>query len=132
MYQSSKPAKLAEEVENGDKAPAEAVAEAGADGAPTAGDAPAGGKTEPTISLGGVELEFDESQLSDGDFDTDDEEDDDGPLLSLHPNFNCLLLVLRDPGVMKFVKYLSNAAEGSRFDVSAEYEVGQLEEDDEA
>lgn len=80
--------------------------------------------------MGGVELEFDESQLSDGDFDTDDEEDD-GPLLSLHPNFNCLLLVLRDPGVMKFVKYLGNAAEGSRFDVSAEYEVGQLEEEGE-
>jgi hypothetical protein len=32
---------------------------------------------------------------------------------------------------MKFVKYLSNAAEGSRFDLSAEYEVGQLEEEDE-
>lgn len=126
MYQSSKPAKLAEEVENGAKAATEAVAEAEEPTEPAAD-----GKGKPTISMGGVELEFDESQLSDGDFDTDDEEEDDGPLLSLHPNFNCLLLVLRDPGVMKFVKYLSNAAEGSRFDVSAEYEVGQLEEEDE-
>lgn len=45
--------------------------------------------------------------------------------------FNKLLLVLRDPGVMKFVKYLSNAAPGSRWDVGGEWEVAILEEDGE-
>ncbi|KAJ9098725.1 hypothetical protein QFC21_004373 [Naganishia friedmannii] len=125
VYQSSKTAKIAEAVDNGDLPPSEAVAQGDSETATAAEP-----KSKPTISMGGVELEVDESQLSDGDFDTDDEEDD-GPLLSLYPNFNCLLLVLRDPGVMKFVKYLSNAAAGSRYDVSAEYEVGQLEEEDE-
>jgi hypothetical protein len=80
--------------------------------------------------MGGVELEFDESQLSDGDFDTDSEFED-GPLLHLPVGFNKFLLVLRDPGVMRFVKYLSSSAEGSRWDISAEWEVGQLEEEEE-
>lgn len=88
----------------------------------------------PKITMGGVELEFDESQLSPSDFDSDSEDgdDDDGPLLSNGVGFNKFMLVLRDPGVMRFVKYLSNAAPGSRWDVSGEWEVGQLEEDDEA
>lgn len=86
----------------------------------------------PKITMGGVELEFDQSQFSPSDFDSDSEngEDDDGPLLSNGVGFNKFMLVLRDPGVMRFVKYLSNAAPGSRWDVSGEWEVGQLEEDD--
>jgi hypothetical protein len=87
--------------------------------------------SKPTITMGGVELEFDESQLSPSDFDTDSEagDDDDGPLITLFPGFNKFLLVLRDPGVMRFVKYVSNAAEGSRWDISGEWDVGQLEEE---
>lgn len=84
-----------------------------------------------SISMGGVELEFDPDQFSDGDFDTDSEGGDDGePLLTLPVGWNKLLLVLRDPGVMRFVKYLSAAAPGSRWDVGGEWEVGMLEEDD--
>jgi len=59
-----------------------------------------------------------------------DEEDDDGTLLTVQPGFNHLLLVLRDEGVMRFVKYVSGAAEGSRWDVCGEYEVGMVEVDD--
>lgn len=81
--------------------------------------------------MGGVELEFDESQLSPSDFDSDSEGGDDGPLLHLGLGFNKLLLVLRDPGVMRFVKYLSNSADGSRWDVCGEWEVGQMAEEDE-
>ena len=86
----------------------------------------------PKITMGGVELEFDESQLSPSDFDTDSEggDMDDGPLLHLGLGFNKFLLVLRDPGVMRFVKYLSNSAEGSRWDVCGEWDVGQLEEEE--
>lgn len=89
---------------------------------------------EVSISMGGVELEFDPDQFSDGDFDTDESEagdDDEGPLLTLPVGWNKMLLVLRDPGVMRFVKYLSAAAPGSRWDVGGEWEVGQLEEEEE-
>lgn len=60
----------------------------------------------------------------------EEEEDDSGTLLTVQPGFNRLLLVLRDEGVMRFVKYVSAAAQGSRWDVCGEYEVGMVEEDD--
>lgn len=60
----------------------------------------------------------------------DDDEDDDGALLTVQAGFNRLLLVLRDEGVMRFVKYVSAAAPGSRWDVCAEYGIGLVEEDD--
>ncbi len=88
--------------------------------------------SKPSISYNGVELEFDASQLSPSDFDSDSEggDDDDGPLIVQPASFNQFLLVLRDPGVMRFVKYVSNSAKGSRWDVSGEWDVGQLEEDE--
>lgn len=89
-------------------------------------------KKDVSISMGGVELEFDPDQFSDGDFDTDSEDGDDGPLLTHPVGFNKLMLVLRDPGVMRFVKYLSAAAPGSRWDAGGEWEVGMLEEEEDA
>lgn len=59
-----------------------------------------------------------------------EEEEEDATLLTSQPGFNRLLLVLRDEGVMRFVKYVSAAAEGSRWDVCGEYEVGMIEADD--
>ncbi|KAG2013135.1 nuclear protein [Coprinopsis cinerea AmutBmut pab1-1] len=59
------------------------------------------------------------------------EEEEDSTLLTVQPGFNRLLLVLRDERVMRFVKYVSAAAEGSRWDVCGEYEVGMIQEDDE-
>lgn len=73
------------------------------------------------------------------DEDMDDEEQDDadveeggedGTLLTIQPNFNCLLLVLRDEGVLRFVKYVSAAAAGSRWDVCGEFEIGMVEGDE--
>lgn len=58
-------------------------------------------------------------------------EEDDEPLLALEPGWNRLHLVLRDPGVLKFVKYVSAGAPGSRWDVSGEWDVSMIEEDDE-
>ena len=58
----------------------------------------------------------------------EDDEDDGGTLLSTQPGFNKLLLVLRDERVMRFVKYVSAAAPGSRWDICGEYEVGMVEE----
>ncbi|KAG5639711.1 hypothetical protein H0H81_005894 [Sphagnurus paluster] len=67
----------------------------------------------------------------DEDHDMEDEEDEDSTLLTVQPGFNRLLLVLRDERVMRFVKYVSAAAEGSRWDVCGEYEVGMVADDEE-
>lgn len=56
-----------------------------------------------------------------------EEIEDESTLLTVRPNFNCLLLVLRDEGVLHFVKYVSAAAAGSRWDVCGEFEVGMEE-----
>lgn len=61
--------------------------------------------------------------------DDEDEDEDDGTLLTVQPGFNRLLLVLRDEGVMRFVKYVSAAAEGSRWDICGEFEIGMIQED---
>ncbi|KAG6885465.1 hypothetical protein C0993_001330 [Termitomyces sp. T159_Od127] len=58
------------------------------------------------------------------------DEEEDSTLLTVQPGFNRLLLVLRDERVMRFVKYVSAAAEGSRWDVCGEYEVGMVADDD--
>ncbi|KAH0840195.1 Oxoglutarate and iron-dependent oxygenase degradation C-term-domain-containing protein [Lanmaoa asiatica] len=60
----------------------------------------------------------------------EDEEDEDGTLLTWQPHFNCLLLVLRDEGVLRFVKYVSAAAPGSRWDICSEFEVGMVDDDE--
>lgn len=62
--------------------------------------------------------------------DSEDDEDDEDTLLTVQAGFNQLLIVLRDEGVMRFVKYVSASAPGSRWDVSGEYSVGMIEEDD--
>lgn len=64
------------------------------------------------------------------DDDEEEEDEEDGTLLTVQPGFNRLLLVLRDEGVMHFVKYVSAAAEGSRWDICGEFEIGMVQEDD--
>jgi len=58
------------------------------------------------------------------------DEEDESTLLTVQPSFNRLLLVLRDEGVMRFVKYVSAAAAGSRWDVCGEFTVGMFQEDE--
>ena len=55
------------------------------------------------------------------------DEEDDTKLLSVSPSNNTLSLVYRDPGTMRFVKYLGIGAPSSRWDLCLEYEV---EDDD--
>ncbi|GJE84518.1 prolyl 3,4-dihydroxylase ofd1 [Phanerochaete sordida] len=85
------------------------------------------GKATPSSSPNGKKNGKDAAE----DDDDEDDEEDDGTLLTVQPGFNRLLLVLRDEKVMRFVKYVSAAAEGSRWDVCGEYEIGMLEEEDE-
>lgn len=49
-------------------------------------------------------------------------EDDETGVLNVSPAANTLSLVLRDEGLMRFVKYLSCQAPSSRCDISATYQ----------
>jgi len=58
------------------------------------------------------------------------EEGDDGVLLSSDACWNKFSLVLRDKGVLKFVKYVSRAAWGGRWDITSEWAIKEDEEGD--
>jgi len=52
-----------------------------------------------------------------------DEDEDDGILISNPASWNTMSIVLRDKGTLKFVKYVSQAAEGDRWDLTGCVEV---------
>ncbi|CAK7910021.1 prolyl 3,4-dihydroxylase Tpa1p [[Candida] anglica] len=56
--------------------------------------------------------------------------DDDSVLYTSQCKWNSLCLMLRDPSVLKFVKYVSINAKGSRWDISAQWNVKDAEDDD--
>ncbi|KAI9676569.1 MAG: hypothetical protein M1817_000728 [Caeruleum heppii] len=56
--------------------------------------------------------------------------EDDGVLFSMPAGWNRLSIVLRDRGVLKFVKYVSRSAPGDRWDVVGEFGLKDEEEDD--
>lgn len=56
------------------------------------------------------------------------DDEDDGTLFSMPACWNTLGLVLRDQGVMRFVKYVSREAPGDRWDIVGEFRVVQDEE----
>lgn len=49
--------------------------------------------------------------------------DDDAVLLTTQADWNVLSLMVRDEGILKFVKYVSGNAPGSRWDISCEWTV---------
>ncbi|KAJ5189959.1 Prolyl 4-hydroxylase alpha subunit [Penicillium cf. griseofulvum] len=57
-------------------------------------------------------------------------DEDDGILFSTQAGWNRLSIVLRDSGTLKFVKYVSAAAKGDRWDITGEIGV-EFDEDDE-
>lgn len=59
------------------------------------------------------------------------DDDDDTKLLSVSASNNTLSLVYRDPGTMRFVKYVGCRAPSSRWDISLEYELEDDSEQDE-
>ncbi|KAF6761931.1 nuclear protein [Ephemerocybe angulata] len=84
----------------------------------------------PSSSSSGKKKQVGGSEHSDAEMGSEgEEEEEDSTLLTVQPGFNRLLLVLRDERVMRFVKYVSAAAEGSRWDVCGEYEVGMMMEE---
>ena len=58
------------------------------------------------------------------------DEEDDGILFSNPASWNTLSLVLRDRGVLKFVKYVSGKAKGDRYDFSGAVEVEDMDDDE--
>ena len=60
-----------------------------------------------------------------------EEGDEGGILFSMPAGWNRLSLVLRDQGVMRFVKYVSARAEGDRWDVVGEFDVEVDDRDEE-
>jgi len=59
------------------------------------------------------------------------DDEDDGILFSNPANWNTLSIVLRDRGVLKFVKYVSQKAKGDRFDFTGAVEVEDEDDEDE-
>ncbi|KAK4900989.1 putative component of NuA3 histone acetyltransferase complex [Elasticomyces elasticus] len=59
---------------------------------------------------------------------TADDDDDDGILFSNPAGWNTMSIVLRDQGTMRFVKYVSKAAKGDRWDFTGVYEVTEEED----
>ncbi|KAM0718915.1 hypothetical protein Q7P37_005987 [Cladosporium fusiforme] len=59
------------------------------------------------------------------------DEEDDGILFSNPASWNTLSLVLRDRGVLKFVKYVSGKAKGDRFDFAGAVEVEDMDDEEE-
>jgi hypothetical protein len=59
------------------------------------------------------------------------DDEDDTKLLSVSASNNTLSLVYRDPGTMRFVKYVGCGAPSSRWDISLEYEVEDDDEEEE-
>ncbi|KAJ5874878.1 uncharacterized protein N7529_003308 [Penicillium soppii] len=82
-------------------------------------------------ALGGYEI-----YMAGDDEEEEDEEDaenadqDDGILFSTQAGWNRLSIVLRDSGTLKFVKYVSAAAKGDRWDITGDIGVEFEEEDD--
>ena len=60
------------------------------------------------------------------------EGEDEGVLFSMPACWNTLSIVLRDQGVLKFVKYVSKSAKGDRWDVVAAWRVEGGDEDDDS
>lgn len=75
---------------------------------------------------------------SDEEFEDDDpaiykasDPNDDSVLYTSQCKWNSLCLMLRDPSVLKFIKYVSINAKGSRWDISAQWNVKSLVEEEE-
>ncbi|KAH8820367.1 Oxoglutarate and iron-dependent oxygenase degradation C-term-domain-containing protein [Xylogone sp. PMI_703] len=56
--------------------------------------------------------------------------DDDNTLFTMPASWNTMSIVLRDSGVLKFVKYVSRKAKGDRWDVTGSFGVKDLGDDD--
>lgn len=61
---------------------------------------------------------------------TSSDTDDDNVLFTMQASWNKMSIVLRDSGVLKFVKYVSKSAKGDRWDISGSFGVKEVDDDD--
>jgi Rps23 Pro-64 3,4-dihydroxylase Tpa1-like proline 4-hydroxylase len=61
---------------------------------------------------------------------TSSDVDDDNVLFTMPASWNKMSIVLRDSGVLKFVKYVSKSAKGDRWDISGSFGVKEVDDDD--
>lgn len=57
-------------------------------------------------------------------------DEDDGVLFSQPASWNTMTVVLRDTGVLRFVKYVSRKAKGDRWDITAEWDLSGMPDDE--
>ncbi|PYI09662.1 oxidoreductase [Aspergillus sclerotiicarbonarius CBS 121057] len=101
-------------------------------GSKKAKEAANGDAEEP--SVGGYEIYMAGDDEDDGDaaiYRSAGAEDDDGILFSTAAGWNRLSIVLRDSGTLKFVKYVSEAAKGDRWDITGDLGVEFGDDEDE-
>jgi prolyl 3-hydroxylase /prolyl 3,4-dihydroxylase len=55
-------------------------------------------------------------------------DEDDGVLFSMPASWNTLSIVLRDQGLLRFVKYISKSAKGDKWDIIGTYSLAEEEE----
>ncbi len=79
---------------------------------------------------GGFECYIAADDEEEGEAEDEYDEEDDTKLLSVSASNNTLSLVYRDPGTMRFVKYLGIGAPSSRWDLCLEYEVKDDDDDE--
>ncbi|CAI5759152.1 unnamed protein product [Candida verbasci] len=87
--------------------------------------------------FGGYELCMALPNNEDGEFEDDDpaiykssnSDNDDSVLFTNQCKWNSLTLMVRDPSVLKFIKYVSINSKGSRWDISAQWTVKSIDED---
>lgn len=102
---------------------------------------PTAGKSWDLGEFGGYELCMALNGGDESDFEDDDpaiykpsDPNDDSVLYTSQCQWNLLCLMLRDPSVLKFIKYVSINAKGLRWDISAQWNVrgdGDEEEEEE-
>lgn len=88
---------------------------------------------EPEDDVGGQEVYMagdDEEADGDAAIYKATEDEDDNILFTMPASWNKMSIVLRDSGVLKFVKYVSKNAKGDRWDVSGAFGVKEVEDDE--
>jgi len=83
-------------------------------------------------TLGGYEMymsaEDDDPTNDPAIYKAGEEEEEDSVLFVSYPGWNSLNLALRDQGVLKFVKYVSAAAKGDRWDLVGDFGIEDIED----
>ncbi|CAG8978820.1 hypothetical protein HYALB_00012220 [Hymenoscyphus albidus] len=93
-----------------------------------------GEKKEEEADVGGHEVfmagDDDEADEDAAIYKASSEAEDDNVLFTMPATWNKLSIVLRDGGVLKFVKYVSRNAKGDRWDISGVFDINEAEEED--